>query len=448
MDSTFVLRRLGARSLPIVAPLVVGWALVLLWVSAVPAFERLRYERFPELEGRPVRQVLVFGNNHTESVVLLREMITAEGRPFSSEDLWHDWERLLDLGIFAELEVEAVPSGEGVLVVVSVYERPRWFVAPIVDYDVFDKEFTIGFRLRLRNYDGLNRSFRSKGLVGGRNRITASWLTPWIGSRRLPISCNFRLELPRAGGDELLTSGIELSTTHFLGDYKALRKGLTFRGGVERLDRDGTHPDGPIEEISPVVGVGFFRDSRNVRIDPTRGTFLSTGTNLVTTWRGEDLRYLRTFVDARGFQSIVGGTVLAVRGVSVVSNGSVPDYRLLAVGGGGSIRGQPGSAEVGENIVRASLEWRFPLLERRRFVIPIPLVPKSVSNIDLRIDGEFFIDSGTAWTDPADIGRVRIRSGAGVGLRIFLPLFELARIELAFDESGNPTLYFREGNLI
>jgi hypothetical protein len=35
-----------------------------------------------------------------------------------------------------------------------------------------------------------------------------------------------------------------------------------------------------------------------------------------------------------------------------------------------------------------------------------------------------------------------------VGVRIFLPVLEIAGLELAFDESGSPTLYFREGNLI
>jgi hypothetical protein len=41
-----------------------------------------------------------------------------------------------------------------------------------------------------------------------------------------------------------------------------------------------------------------------------------------------------------------------------------------------------------------------------------------------------------------------VRSGFGVGLRIFLPVVELVRLELAFDESGSPTVLLSDGNLI
>jgi hypothetical protein len=41
-----------------------------------------------------------------------------------------------------------------------------------------------------------------------------------------------------------------------------------------------------------------------------------------------------------------------------------------------------------------------------------------------------------------------VKIGTGVGLRIFLPILELMRLEVAFDEDGSPTFYFREGNMI
>jgi hypothetical protein len=35
-----------------------------------------------------------------------------------------------------------------------------------------------------------------------------------------------------------------------------------------------------------------------------------------------------------------------------------------------------------------------------------------------------------------------------VGLRLFVPILELARFEVSFDESGSPTVYLSEGNII
>ncbi len=433
------------RTLLIVAALAAG-----VGAAASPArsFERLRFTAYPELDGLVVRQVLIFGNNNTHPVIFLREMRTQEGRAFSSEELWRDRERLVDLGIFAELEVEAVPSGDGVLVVVSVYERPRWFVAPVADYDIDDAKLTVGYRLRLRNYDGHNRSFRSKGVFGDRDRVTATWQTPWLGSQPMSLALEIRFELPDADYSELRTSRIGLAMTRLLGDYKKVRKGITAFGRLEKLDRDGTHPGGSVDEISPVVGLQFFRDKRNVRIDPTRGTLLSAGTALVSSWATDELSYLRSNVDGRVFLSMWKGTVLAARGGTIVTTGELPPYRLVGVGGSRSIRGQPTSVETGKNLGRAAVEWRFPVLERRRFVLPIPFLPRKVSNFDLRIDGELFVDSGTAWDDSVGFRRARVRSGAGFGLRIFLPVLELARIEVAFDESGRPSFYFREGNVI
>ena len=53
-----------------------------------------------------------------------------------------------------------------------------------------------------------------------------------------------------------------------------------------------------------------------------------------------------------------------------------------------------------------------------------------------------------AWDSRAEIKDTRVYSGMGAGLRVFLPVFEVARLELAFDEDGNPTFYFLDGNVI
>jgi outer membrane protein assembly factor BamA len=140
--------------------------------------------------------------------------------------------------------------------------------------------------------------------------------------------------------------------------------------------------------------------------------------------------------------------VLATRLETVLSTGDVPSYRQLELGGAGSLRGQPEGVVGGSNITRASLELRFPLLPQRRFRIPVPFVPEDIANVDLRIDGEVFVDAGLAWNNGADLPEQPVKFGTGVGLRVFLPILELLRLELAFDEDGYVTFYVREGNVI
>lgn len=414
--------------------------------------DRHRYQEFPALEGRVVTQVLILGNEHTDEIVFRREMRLAEGTLFRSRDLWRDWERIVDLGIFAHVEVDAVASGGGVLVVISVFERPRWFAAPIADYDLDDHEVTLGYRLRVRNVGGRNQSIRSDGKGGKRDRFTLSWETPWVGDRRRQVAANLLVELPRRDPREIRTNSVGLATTSFLGDYREARVGVTFFGRLDRLQRDGVETETEsvdrLDQLSPVLGVGLSRDTRNVRIDPARGSLAVASTALVTGWTSGELSYLRTAIDLRRFQSVREGVVVAGRIGTVLTTGEVPDYRRIGIGGAGSLRGQPSDVETGNNLGRASVELRFPLLAQRRFSLPLPFVPKRVSNVDLRVDGELFVDSGSAWDDSVGFRSTRVRTGFGFGLRIFLPVVELVRVELAFDESFTPKFIVRDGNAI
>ena len=437
------------RPLPLIRTALVLAALLAV-VAPLPgrAMDRLRYQEYPELEGKTVRQVLILGNNTTREIVFRREMTLREGVPFESDVLWRDWENLVDLGIFAHLEVDAVPSGDGVMVVVSAYERPRWFIAPILDYRLDEREATVGYRLRVRNLGGLNQSFRSDSRVGARDRVNLSWSTPWLGPEPRTLTASLRLQFPEEGNDELRSNRFSLFSTKFVGDYRKLRRGWTSFGRIEVLKRDGTSPFGAVDQLIPSIGLGWFRDSRNVRVDPDRGSLLSFTSEYATGWTSDELSYLRGFGDLRKFVSIGQRIVLAGRGVTVLSTGEVPGYRRVGVGGSRSIRGLPTDTVTGNNLARINLELRFNILPKRRFNLPIPLAPRRIKNFDLRFDGVLFVDTGTAWDDSIGFRNASLFKGFGVGLRVFLPVLEVARIELAFNEDGEPTFYFREGNLI
>src|SRR6201988_2596960 len=88
--------------------------LFLTLVAEARAFDRHRYEEYPELEGKTVEQVLLLGNNKAQGVVILLEMRKMVGKPVHSHDLCRDWERILDFGLFAEVEVDAVPARDNV----------------------------------------------------------------------------------------------------------------------------------------------------------------------------------------------------------------------------------------------------------------------------------------------------------------------------------------------
>lgn len=435
---------MGVKARAVVLGLL-GWGAS---IGCALAMDRLHYQEYPELDGKVIRQVVFLGNEKTRDLVLRREMFSLEGEEFQSTLLWRDWERLQDLGLFANLEVEALSSEDGVLVVVNVIERPRFFAAPLLDYNIDSGSATYGYTIRARNLNGLNQSLNHRVRLGQRNRASVSFSTPWLGPRRQQLDLSANIDFGRPGRDELLSKRVRAATTSFLGDYRRVRQGITVFGGMERLTREDTHPSGGVDQLSPSVGVSWSRDSRNVRIDPSRGTQLLIAPSYVAGWIQDDLEYSRTAIDLRGFRQIGDWVVLAGRANSILTKGRVPDYRRIFIGGAGTVRGQPDEFDQGNSLVLLAAEVRFPLLPRRRFQLPLPWVPRSIKNFDLRVDGALFVDSGTAWESREDVGSTKFGTGAGFGLRIFLPVLELVRLEFAFDESGNFSFYFREGNRI
>lgn len=421
------------------------------FVPRSEAFERHRYEKYPELEGLPVVQVLILGNNKTQEVILLREMRTTAGQPFRSEELWRDYERLADLGLFAQIEVDAVPSGEGVLAVVSVHERPSWFIAPILDYDLDTKEIAAGFQARVLNLHGMNRQLRLRAIGGSRESFSISWSTPWVGESKRSLAAEFRSDLPGSRTSDLTSTSFTLSSTQFLGNYKLVRQGITGSARLESLRRDADPFQEKVIQLAPTVGAGWFRDTRNVRVDPDRGVFLFSSAEVSQGWITEDLAFLRGQADLRSFTALGSRFVWANRGQSVLTTGRVPFYRNFALGGGSSIRGQEPGVVTGKNFARGSTELRIHLIGTHRVGFNLPLLPPKISrlsNFDFRIDGALFADAGTAWNYSQDLADAPVKWGAGFGLRVFLPFVELVRLELAFDEQGNPTFYIREGNFL
>ena len=346
------------------------------------AFERHHYEKYPELEGKIVERVLFLGNNKTQESIFQREMRTVPGRPFKTTDLWHDWERLTDLGLFAEVEVDAVPSGEGVLVVVSVHERPSWFAAPVLDYDIGENRITAGFQARLLNVRGLNQQLRTRFVTGERHVSTLSWSNPWVRSSKQSLGMDFRVDLPGTSEDRLRIFSAGLATTKFVGDYKRVRQGITASTRMEHLERDNNALGGGIEQLSPTLGLSWSRDTRNVRIDPDRGSFFVAGSEYATGLYSSDLNYVRSTIDARGFVPLGGRFLLAGRSNTVFTSGNVPAYRLISIGGGWlDSRTRVGELDRGEFHPRCA-GTAHPTLEEQAHVLPASTSPEE--------DGEDF----------------------------------------------------------
>jgi len=118
--------------------------------------------------------------------------------------------------------------------------------------------------------------------------------------------------------------------------------------------------------------------------------------------------YQRWDFDMRWYIPVFQSNILAVQSHVVLSNGDVPIYKRLHVGGSKTIRGYPTGFMAGENIFLASMEYRFPVLYERN-----PL-----SGIHAGWAGVLFIDMGTAWYSHENPGLDAVRLSVGFGVHL------------------------------
>ena len=109
------------------------WAIVLLCAVVSPVAARssslLGQEPGAEYEGRIVRSIQLSGVSQSDSDHLLRMIAQKQGEPLSRDRVRDSIRTLYGTGRFADIQAEAVPSGDGVLLTFAT--TPNFFVGAV-----------------------------------------------------------------------------------------------------------------------------------------------------------------------------------------------------------------------------------------------------------------------------------------------------------------------------
>ena len=131
------------------------------------------------------------------------------------------------------------------------------------------------------------------------------------------------------------------------------------------------------------------------------------------------------------------------------SFGELPVYRKVYFGFNERLRGHFSEIVEGNHSFIGSFEVRFPLLPEKLFNLPsVFLPPSSTRNLKFGVNAALFYDSGIVWSNKNQLGFKNFLSGFGAGLHFRLPYIEVARLELAFDESYNSEIIFEVGTAL
>lgn len=397
--------------------------------------------------GWVVDSITVEGNQKTKTFAILREMETRPGHVLNKPAIDRDSRYLEDLGLFASIKIEADSLDFGHCALrIQVIERSIFFlktIVPILNYDFDKKGFEYGVKWDDRNFRGRKENLGISYKRDAQDNTTVSfgWSAPWLGWRHIGVGAGFsyflradtlesKSTLRRYGMGTYLAYPLTSSRIHLaqvVGRLSVDRRLIGIWGGEEE---DQVY-------IAPLLGLLY--DSRNSRLKPTAGQYFFVSVLMTRSITGDKQHYYQLNNDVRLFRSLAEKQVLGLQSNLLYQFGDFPDYSSVSIGGPSTVRGYADDKFSGWHRWYQSAEWRYALLPKKIFRLPI------VKFVDFGVHAVLFLDGGIVWKDETEFQLKRFHSGAGFGLRLYSPYQDVVRLDLGFNRHGDILPYFKLG---
>lgn len=404
----------------------------------------------------------VKGNKKCKDYVITREMKLKPGKPFNAKDARRSMQRVYNLGYFEDVNVKLNPGREpnSVEVEIDVVEMNTGTFGIGAGYsnaDGFVGMISIGDK----NFRGTGDKINIRWEFGGEDNknYDFSYTRPWLDDKETAATINlYDITNEYAdydiNGDEIARydkkrRGQELTfsrKTHneFISNYITLKnrddiyKGEAdgYEGDKEQYYEKQFGPDGGAQSnkykdwmpktaeerrkenfgVTRSITLGRIFDSRDNVYDPHEGKRMAYSVE----WAGGlggDFDFTKFTADWRYYFRAGGENVWALNLGAGYADGDMPLSQRFAMGGSDTLRGYEDDQFRGNSMVKATLEYRFPIVKK--------------------VQGVLFTDNGYAWDkrheDEFDFGL--IKNSYGVGLRINSPLGPV-KLDYGYGEDG------------
>ena len=168
--------------------------------------------------------------------------------------------------------------------------------------------------------------------------------------------------------------------------------------------------------VTRSVTLGRVLDSRDNIYDPHEGKRISYSIEHAG-FMGGDFDFTKFTADYRYYYRAGGESVWALNLGAGYADGDMPLSQRFSMGGSDTLRGYEDDQFRGNSMVKATLEYRFPIVKK--------------------VQGVLFTDNGYAWDnrfeDEFDFGL--IKNSFGVGLRINSPLGPV-KLDYGYGDDG------------
>lgn len=399
----------------------------------------------------------VKGNVKTKDYVITREMRLKVGEPFNAKDARRSMQRIYNLGYFEDVNVKLNPGHEpnSVEVEISVVEMNTGTFGIGAGYSSADG-FVGMISLGDKNFRGTGDKVNITWEFGGEDNknYDFTYTRPWLDSKETAATLNlyditneyadYNIDAEEIARYDKKRTGQELTLSRktdseFVTYYVTLKNRKdTYKGEADGYENDKNQyyedqfQDSPYYEdwmpktaaerraenfgTTRSVTFGTIFDSRDNVYDPHEGKRMSYSLEWGGAFGG-DFDFVKLSTDYRYYYRAGGENVWALNLGAGYANGDMPLSQRFAMGGSDTLRGFEDDQFRGNSMLKATLEYRFPIVKR--------------------VQGVLFTDNGYAWDkrheDEFDLGL--IKNSFGVGLRINSPLGPV-KLDYGYGDDG------------
>lgn len=408
----------------------------------------------------------VKGNKKCKDYVITREMRLKVGEPFNAKKARRSMQRIYNLGYFEDVNVKLNPGREpgSIEVQITVVEMNTGTFGIGAGYSSADG-FVGMISLGDKNFRGIGDSINIRWEFGGRDNknYDFTYTRPWLDKRETAATIRLyditntvadyniddqelarydrkrrgqELTLSRKADDEFITNYITLKNRNDI--YEGPRSGYENDTQYYEPSFDNSPLNKPQYNYPKTaaarreenfgttrsITLGRYLDSRDNIYDPREGKRI--GYYVEQSGLGGDFRFTKVEGNWRYYYKSGKNNVWALNLGAGYASGDMPLSQRFKMGGSDTLRGYEDDQFRGNSMVKATLEYRFPIIKK--------------------IEGVLFTDNGYAWDkrfeDKFKFGD--IKTSYGLGLRINSPLGPL-KFDYGWRRGGGGKFHFSFG---
>ncbi len=383
--------------------------------------------------GKIVKEIRLEGIRHTKLAIVNRELKTRVGHPYLKEQARADLNRLNNLDLTSEIQLEPVLDGDGVILVIRALEIFPYL--PFLSYEITDENgFSAGPGIQSINMFGRDIFLASSARFGGATNIGLLLEDPWVGGNHLSYSLELFRRERFSELDDFNEEAFELYLT--LGSYLGQngRVGARFSLQSIKSDKAGITLSENNEDTVPTAGFFLGYDSRDLWANPSTGWLNEIEVSKAGGFVGGDSDFWRLNLDLRRYLPLRKRHTLALFSLTTLTSGTVGEdlalWQDFSLGGTNSVRGWELDSRSGKNQVIKTAEYRVTVLDPKVFTLPFGI------SFDIGVQLTAFGDLGLAWDDADAFDLDNSIGGYGLGFRFLVPFVNMFRFDFAKGESG------------